>query len=94
MDELVDNLLYSVTFLEMDRWRRSNGPEPSTDVMRVHQNAERRLIERYGYEAYDKLLTQLRARLVFKTHPGLFFGAAMGVFLFGIYPRLLRAQAN
>jgi hypothetical protein len=61
MEEFLENLLYSATFPEMDKWRRfSAAPEPPLPVMRVFVRMELRLQHRYGLIELERLVEARR----------------------------------
>jgi hypothetical protein len=65
MEEFLENLLYSVTFRQMDDWRRfSAAPDPPECVMRVFVNMETRLQRRYGLITLERLNEINRLRLM------------------------------
>lgn len=61
MNELIENLVFSALFPEMDRFRRFDGLPPSDEVCRVFMRAEAWLFQRYGYIAMSWRVHQLRA---------------------------------
>jgi hypothetical protein len=82
-EEFLENLLYSATFTEMDKWRRfSAAPEPSEAVMRVFVCMEMRLQHRYGLVELERLVTTMRARRFAREHPGILSAVSIGVALY------------
>lgn len=61
MEEFLENLLFSVTFPAMDKWRRfSAAPEPPECVMRIFVRMELRLQHRYGLIELERLVERNR----------------------------------
>lgn len=61
-EEFLENLLYSMTFAEMDKWRRfSAAPEPAEHVMRIFVRMELRLQHRYGLIELERLVELRRS---------------------------------
>lgn len=86
MEELLENLLYSALFPQMDKWRSprsENMRPPSDEVMRVFVRMELRLQQRYGSVEFQKMVESVRFRALFKKNPMLFFGVGLAALVLG-----------
>lgn len=89
MDELLENLLFSMTLPEVV-YLKPGAPPPAREVRVAHNFARRRLAERYGFEEYQPLAERATALCFARKNPWVLPALLIGGGLYAWFGKLLR----
>lgn len=92
MDELFENLLFSMTLPEV-AFLKPGAPPPARELRIAHNFARRRLAERYGFEEYQPLAERAELLCFARKNRWLMPVLLSGVGLWAILSRALKQRA-